>query len=465
MKIIKDWNKMRYKIIGKIDLFFMNVKYGFLKTFLIFVFIVNQILFLFDFIKFFDNKHIFESTILNIYINLLIGTIIIAIIGYIIRYQYYSYIIQIKNYSQNQKLELKINIKLSEEYISSGYEVKTFKNGDLCKDNSLDEYYVASRKINSKLQNETCLINIRHDAPFIIDNELITLVPKIMYWNFKAHYFMNNGKLLKQNKSLLLNADNELKYCGDSSLMMPVSKVGYYSGQCTHEIVYKKFYSLRKIGKIFDGKKLLVDDENVLYPLEYSRCANFLGASTLLITQDNKILIARQDTYSKANPNRYAPTGSGSVEWKKDYTNINTENLCDVIIHAMDRELREEWNLPGRKRLKINTKLIGYARLIERGGKPDYFGLSYTPNSFAEIKCMLKGKGFISKKEKGLQSDNYYLLSFNDDKQIIEELKRFCDDEKDQLSIQVHIILEIMEQMKQDEVFYNFLNNLRSDNC
>ena len=108
MKIIKDWNKIRYKIIGKIDLFFMNVKYGFLKTFLIFVFIVNQILFLFDFIKFFDNKHIFESTILNIYINLLIGTIIIAIIGYIIRYQYYSYIIQIKNYSQNQKLELKV---------------------------------------------------------------------------------------------------------------------------------------------------------------------------------------------------------------------------------------------------------------------------------------------------------------------------------------------------------------------
>ena len=129
MKIIKDWNKMRYKIIGKIELFFMNVKYGFLKTFLIFVFIVNQILFLFDFIKFFDNKHIFESTILNIYINLLIGIIIIAIIGYIIRYQYYAYIIQIKNYSQNQKLELKINIKLSEEYISSGYEVKTLKMG------------------------------------------------------------------------------------------------------------------------------------------------------------------------------------------------------------------------------------------------------------------------------------------------------------------------------------------------
>ena len=247
--------------------------------------------------------------------------------------------------------------------------------------------------------------------------------------------------------------------------MMPVSKVSYYSGQCTHEIVYKKFYSLRKIGKIFDGKKLLVDDENVLYPLEYSRCANFLGASTLLITQDNKILIARQGTYSKANPNKYVPTGSGSVEWKKDYTNVNTENLCDVIIHAMDRELREEWNLPGRKRLKINTKLIGYARLIERGGKPDYFGLSYTPNSFAEIKCMLNGKGFISKKEKGLQNDNYYLLSFNDDKQIIEELKRFCDEEKEQLSIQVHIILEIMEQMKQDEFFYNFLNNLRSDNC
>ena len=94
---------------------------------------------------------------------------------------------------------------------------------------------------------------------------------------------------------------------------------------------------------------------------------NYIGASTIVITKDNCLIIGKQGDYSRANAGRYAPSGSGSV----NYSDLKLSNdFNSIIINAMEREFCEENNYSSNN--KIKTIIIGYARLLERGGKPDF---------------------------------------------------------------------------------------------
>ena len=78
-----------------------------------------------------------------------------------------------------------------------------------------------------------------------------------------------------------------------------------------------------------------------------------------------------------ANANRLAPSGSGSVEYsdyKKLVAGTDAPTLQELVIRAAERELREECALPAGT--VIHTQVIGYTRLLERGGKPDFFCVS-----------------------------------------------------------------------------------------
>ena len=70
---------------------------------------------------------------------------------------------------------------------------------------------------------------------------------------------------------------------------------------------------------------------------------------------------------------------------------------------------------------------------------------------------------FISNREDGFQSEDYFILSFDDDSDMIKKLKNFCDEkkEKNELSIQLHIIVEIMSQMEEDKILNKYLEDLR----
>lgn len=84
---------------------------------------------IYDFTNFCGNKNSIEEVTSKNLVIFLIVIIITAIIGYIIRYEYFRYTIKVKNYSKKQKLRLKENINLSDEYLASGYEIKIFNKG------------------------------------------------------------------------------------------------------------------------------------------------------------------------------------------------------------------------------------------------------------------------------------------------------------------------------------------------
>ena len=198
---------------------------------------------------------------------------------------------------------------------------------------------------------------------------------------------------------------------------------------------------------------MLCDKDKTLYDLDYSTCANFLGASTLVFTRDGRIIIGKQAVHSAANKDRFAPSGSGSVDLadikraRKYYGRDVSFN--DVLKFAMTREFCEEcgYSLENTKD-KMKTYLIGYVRLIERGGKPDYFGFS-TLNESSDVL-----QQHIDESEKGLV-DRMVTLRCNKLSEVVDKLEEFCNKyidgaEAPRISIQLYLILQYLKQMKED---------------
>jgi hypothetical protein len=333
--------------------------------------------------------------------------------------------------SENLKL-----LKLRKEQKKAEYQIRTFFNG------SEVEHFIMSTQVNDfLLENKPIVIKDMKRA-FTLVEEVKKYVPAVMELTLQKLQISYNGKLLRQITDL---------YPGTSRV--DVQKTRYFDGQCTHEIVYKQFKSVSEIGMAFDGKRLLMDDDNFCFPLNYSSCANFIGASTMVFTRDHKIIIGRQGALSKANPGRYAPSGSGSAVYadikktKKRLENSADITFQDVLITAMIREFCEECNYPLEKGFTLlRTQLIGYARLLERGGKPDYFGVSYIDDDSENVFRSLRHS------EYGLSRD-FSVLHFHQPTDIPKLLRKFCKENqtKRQLSIQIEIITQILEHIEETQ--------------
>lgn len=382
------------------------------------------------------------------------GTVIVAL---------YSFVSTIAEYNQRskgilfftdrtEKRELQEKLQLSTTEKEAGYEIKKFFNGNF------EEYYSESDTVNKALQARRKIPFRLVERSYRLPEEVRPLVPAIMEGTFRSPNLIFNGALLRQTSHIDFGAPNPLAF---------VQKVKYFDGQCSHEIAYKQFVLPDTIGVAFDGKRLLADEKDTLYNLNHSPCANFLGASTLVITRDNKLIIGKQAGFSKANKGRFAPSGSGSVDYAdikkaEKYYGCDKERaqpLCfnQILTYAMEREFCEECNyslsLAGTR---MKSALIGYVRLLERGGKPDYFGLSYLDDDIKNIQKDIK------KSEYGLVG-RMVILHFDDVKDIPQLLEDFCKKKQEtkQVSIQLFLITKYLKQMKESGSLEGLINELR----
>ena len=349
----------------------------------------------------------------------------------IINYRSYSHKFSIihDNYYKN---EVTNKIRLSERQVDNGYAIRFFYNG------LNQEKYIISDDINVKLI-EGEVININNlKYKFRLADEIKQYVPCVLKRSFMSEKVIFNGKLVRMASELCLDSDS-----------VSVQDVRYFDGQCSNEIVYKKIKSNCSLGLPFSGECLLYDDANVLYDLGYSSCAKYIGASTLVITKDNYIVIGKQDLFSKSNAGRYAPSGSGSVNYKDLKS---SKDFNSLIINAMEREFCEESHYCLDKKDKMTSVIIGYARLLERGGKPDFFGISfideYSYNLENEVKQL----------ERGLAEKNF-MLQIYDGMRIGQTLFGFCNRNigKRKISIQLMIIAEIL--LKHEDKIVEMLKN------
>lgn len=359
---------------------------------------------------------------------------VLAILLYLIYYLFIRYrndaenVMVLENYNRNVREKLKCSTRER----TDGYNVKCFTS------NAKREYYVESDLVNAALRDKNCEIPIYYNRnKFKIPEEVIAYVPAILRWITQEDKTFFNGQLLRQASHLGFPEDDKDKFAP-----VLVQKTDYFSGQCTHEIVYHSFTNSRSIQSRFDGCQLLMRKGCELINLCESHSANFIGVSALAVTKDNHLIIVMQDEHAMVNSNRYVPSGSGSVSYR-DYTSMRKQcgkdlTLNDVLIHAMERELYAEFGLSPRSAIVDKTQLVGFARLLERGGKPDFFGILWLNRTMEQFKNL--AGNFSRKLDLPVNPDNI-------ENDIGKTLERFCERHKEdgKISIQLYLLAHMTE--------------------
>ncbi|GAA1060137.1 hypothetical protein GCM10009573_15630 [Agromyces bracchium] len=148
----------------------------------------------------------------------------------------------------------------------------------------------------------------------------------------------------------------------------------FYSALCSNEAT--KLAIEREV----DGEMVAFDfadryvfrEQGGLMPLEVSRLNNGLGASVLAITSDDRLVVTLQSTHAQAGAGLWAPSGSGALE-PRDLDAAASRELGEAFAAGVARELNEETRIPTSAFGRVT--LVGYGRWLDRGGKPELFGV------------------------------------------------------------------------------------------
>jgi hypothetical protein len=155
----------------------------------------------------------------------------------------------------------------------------------------------------------------------------------------------------------------------------------FFDAQCSNEMCTLRLIH-RETGEDFDPRNaLLTSASGHLNTLAESTLADCVGISTIAVTADGALVLVRQTNRNIASALLLAPSGSGSL----DPRDIRHKTLQDIVRHGMERELCEETGI--RPEEISATRVTGFARWLERGAKPEFFGctkLSATTSDLAE---------------------------------------------------------------------------------
>jgi 8-oxo-dGTP pyrophosphatase MutT (NUDIX family) len=208
----------------------------------------------------------------------------------------------------------------------------------------------------------------------------------------------NHGRLVFNGKIIGMRGDPLPPATNSGSPGHPASRppvrlhvARFFDAQCSNEMCTLRI-AHRETGEEFDPRIALLTNANGhLRTLAESSLADCVGISTIAFTADGQLVLTRQTSRNIASALLLAPSGSGSLD-PRDLGPAVTgpgsrpaEILQDIVRRGMERELREETGI--RQDEIRHTKVIGFARWLERGAKPEFFGitqLSATADDIAE---------------------------------------------------------------------------------
>jgi hypothetical protein len=152
---------------------------------------------------------------------------------------------------------------------------------------------------------------------------------------------------------------------------LQLHRVRYFDAQCSNELCSLRA-TRRDTGESVDlRQRALIDGSGHVRMLAASDLADIVGVSTVAFTTDGFLVLVNQSGRNAASALLLAPPGSGTLE-PRDLA--AGPSLQDVVRAGMERELCEEAAI-GRDEIG-STRVVGFARWMERGGKPEFFGLT-----------------------------------------------------------------------------------------
>lgn len=262
---------------------------------------------------------------------------------------------------------------------------------------------------------------------FIRNNQELLL--KFLTYNI-WHSFITN-KIFLNEKKLCLSRDID-----PSEKLIYLHKGDFYDSFLTNEVSNKYLENTENGKHIADARCFAPfernDDENVLKDITTSSMNNHIGASTLAFTKDNYIVFWAQNLKAQTNKDLLMPTGSGST----NADDLVDNDLSKTITKTMERELYEESSLL-KKKITCKTKITGFYRWINRGGKPEFTGIS-------KLNCSIQSLAPNSQEVKVYFENSHlnreYVASMKDLPKIIKKILK-----RDNISVSLAMCLKFLE--------------------
>ena len=245
------------------------------------------------------------------------------------------------------------NLKLSQTDINYGYEWREYDNGEEVL------RYFTSDAVNRRLR--TAGIALVEKEDYKIPEE------------YKKYAVIMLEHQLGQAVSPGQFEDHNV--CGVYSDITPdcetvtIGKARYFDMLATFYAFHYLYRNDESHAIEHRGSDYIYNEFGVVYPLSLHRGANPIGANTMAITADNKMLICKQDDDAHINPGKLMPSGSGAASWH-DYADIDAKVLQDIVKHCAEFKLKNECSIPDG--CEMDSHILGMCR-VPIGMKPDFF--------------------------------------------------------------------------------------------
>lgn len=256
----------------------------------------------------------------------------------------------------------------------SGYEILTRPGRPA-------DSLLTSMRVNAALRHGACAALLAGTEYF--RPQLPPGIRHILLEQFtrKKNQVLFNGRKIRLKSDPLLDAPGSLR-------PVPIQPTGYFDTLATNDALQITVTG-RDGRTVFSGQEFCFPGGTVLGCGE-GNCANQFGTTALALTSDDYFVIAGQGTGNAIHPGKWTAPGSGSADWA-DTRGVT--DLQDLIRAAAVRELAEETGLAPDGIGWI--RVIGYGRLLERGGLPQFFFLARLTCSLAALRITRSERALV----------------------------------------------------------------------
>lgn len=321
--------------------------------------------------------------------------------------------------SSDNKFISNIVEKVNEPLGYEGFEFckQKLKHGNVFYSKQLNKYLMKKNYIPAVLSQKGYEKVRRY-----IESNYANILP---YFSYYVRKCTNENRMFENNKKLCMSSDIHK----NRPVMLHIG--GYYDTYVTNIICGRSLLS----NDCFEGSVAIpfpkYSFQNKLKSIEFSNMNNEIGVSTIAITSDNcLILFTRNNRTATDDTGLLIPSGSGSA----NFADYQENNFLQSVLNGINRELLEETSLINKKNIEYTTKITGYFRWMEKGGKPEFVAVTKFRNvTLDDIQCE---KSEVCQ----LQTQD---VSFENCKEFKELINRYIH--KDNISVPLHMSLLFLQ--------------------
>ncbi len=241
---------------------------------------------------------------------------------------------------------------------------------------------------------------------------------------------VRSGRIVFNSRKVRLATDLTPRQL-ESGRPIRLERTTYFASEVTNELTGQRVAARNTDSLAYDGR-ILVLNNGILMDLAESPVSNHIGVSTIAVTSEGSLVLPIQSRESAQSAGLGAPSGSGSVDLADAK---GARHLRQLLARAMERELAEECGLHHAD--IRSTSVTGFARLLHRGGKPEFFGVSVLNVPFNEIALTRQERAFISDHRK-------LRLDRANPERLHDSVLRLRDDLAEHLSLLLRLALAFL---------------------